>query len=223
MGICQSSNQNNKKSNRGKQPYCAKVNDYYNNENSTNLETTINTVSQIDILSNNEFIKKNPSPLYKYSGHYYKKGEQTSLMTISLHELQGNSNSLNNKTKNSQIYCNTKDNDSIYKITRINENDNESSSESIEIINDGRMDEKMVQKSTDKTTIENYNEYIGKNDNIVKKNNNKTDIYKRRKCVKKRNNNSLKNNDDNNDRDSDISGIPSSPFNNFKFGKKNNI
>jgi len=223
MGICQSSNQNNKKSNRGKQPYCAKVNDYYNNENSTNLETTINTVSQIDILSNNEFIKKSPSPLYKYSGHYYKKGEQTSLMTISLHELQGNSNSLNNKTKNSQIYCNTKDNDSIYKITRINENDNESSSESIEIINDGRMDEKMVQKSTDKTTIENYNEYIGKNDNIVKKNNNKTDIYKRRKCVKKRNNNSLKNNDDNNDRDSDISGIPSSPFNNFKFGKKNNI
>ena len=82
------------------------------------------------------------------------------------------------------------------------------------------MDEKMVQKSTDKTTIENYNEYIGKNDNIVKKNNNKTDIYKRKKCVKKRNNNSLKNNDDNNDRDSDISGIPSSPFNNFKFGKK---
>ena len=174
----------------------------------------------MDLLSNNEFIKNNPSPLYKYSGTYYKKGEQTSLMTVSLHELQGNSNSLNNKTKNSQIYCNTKDNDSIYKITRINENDNESSSESIEIINDGRMDEKMVQKSTDKTTIENYNEYIGKNDNIVKKNNNKTDIYKRKKCVKKRNNNSLKNNDDNNDRDSDISGIPSSPFNNFKFGKK---
>ena len=220
MGICQGSNENSKKSNRGKQQYCAKVNDYYNNENSTNLETTINTVSQMDLLSNNEFIKNNPSPLYKYSGTYYKKGEQTSLMTVSLHELQGNSNSLNNKTKNSQIYCNTKDNDSIYKITRINENDNESSSESIEIINDGRMDEKMVQKSTDKTTIENYNEYIGKNDNIVKKNNNKTDIYKRKKCVKKRNNNSLKNNDDNNDRDSDITGIPSSPFNNFKFGKK---
>lgn len=220
MGICQSYNENdkkNKKSNRGKQPYCAPVKElYFNDNNSTgNLETTINTISQIDLMSYNEFNRK-PSQLYKYSGHYYKKGEQISLMTISLNELQGNSNSLNNK--NSQIYI-QKNNNSIYNASRIDETDNESYSDDvIEFINDGKMDENMVKKSTDKSTIDNYNLYIGKNEKIL--NNNKIDIYNNKKCVKNNNDNSFKKNDDNKDVDSIISGIPSSPFNTFKFGKK---
>ena len=161
MGICESFNESdkkNKKSNRGKQPYCAPVKElYFNDNNSTgNLETTINTISQIDLMSYNEFNRK-PSQLYKYSGHYYKKGEQISLMTISLNELQGNSNSLNNK--NSQIYI-QKNNNSIYNASRIDETDNESYSDDvIEFINDGKMDENMVKKSTDKSTIDNYNLY----------------------------------------------------------------
>lgn len=219
MGICQSNNENdkkNKKSNRGKQPYCAPVKDFDNNS-TANLETTVNTASQIDLMSQNEFNKK-PSQLYKYSGHYYKKGEQISLMTISLHEMQGNSNSLNNKTKNSQIYI-QKNNNSIYNTSCIDENDNESYSDDvIEIINDGKMDENMVKKSADKTTIDNYNLYIGKNEPILKKN--KIDIYNNKKCDTKINDNSFKKNDDNKDVDSIISGIPSSPFNTFKFGKK---
>lgn len=219
MGICESFNENdkkNKKSNRGKQPYCAPVKDFDNNS-TANLETTVNTASQIDLMSQNEFNKK-PSQLYKYSGHYYKKGEQISLMTISLHEMQGNSNSLNNKTKNSQIYI-QKNNNSIYNTSCIDENDNESYSDDvIEIINDGKMDENMVKKSTDKTTIDNYNLYIGKHEQILK--NNKIDIYNNKKSVKKNNDNSFKKNDDNKDVDSIISGIPSSPFNTYKFGSK---
>lgn len=223
MGICQSPNEKNKKnkkSNIGKQPYCAPVKNLYFNDNNSiaNLETTINTASQMDLMSQNEFNKK-PSQLYKYSGHYYKKGEQISLMTISLHELQGNSNSLNNKTKNSQIYI-QKNNNSIYNTSCIDENDNESYSDDdvIEIINDGKMDENMVKKSTDKTTIDNYNLYIGNNERILK--NNSIDIYNNKKSVKSIKDNSFKKNEDNKDVDSIISGIPSSPFNTFKFGKK---
>ena len=220
MGVCQTFNENdkkNKKSNRGKQPYCAPVKEcYYNDNNSTtNLETTINTISQMDLMSRNEFNKK-PSQLYKYSGHYYKKGEQISLMTVSLNELQGNSNSINNKTKNSQIY--TQKNNSIYNASCIDEIDESYSDDVIEIINDEGVNENMVKKSTDKTTIDNYNLYIGKKENILK--DNKIDIYNNKKSVKKNSDNSFKKNDDNIDVDSIISGIPSSPFNTFKFGKK---
>ena len=163
MGACESINgenkKNNKRSNLGKQPYSAPIKNYYDNDdNTTNLGTTINTISQFDdITCNNEFNNRGPSGLYKYNGTYYRKGEQISLMTVSLHQLQENS-LLNNRTKNS-IRTN-----SIYN-TCIDETENESSSNDVlEIIYDGKMDENMVQKSTDKTTMENYNEFIGKKD-----------------------------------------------------------
>lgn len=117
-------------------------------------------------------------------------------MTVSLHQLQENS-LLNNRTKNS-IRTN-----SIYN-TCIDETENESSSNNVlEIIYDGKMDENMVQKSTDKTTMENYNEFIGKKDKSLKSS--KIDIYNRRKCVKvnqNKENNKINKNDENNDGES---------------------
>ena len=92
----------------------------------------MNTISQMDLMSFNEFNKKKPSPLYQYNGTYYKKGEQTSLMTVSLHELQGNS-FMNNQAKNSHSNQ-TKITNSLY--SGIDEKDNESSNE-LEIISDG--------------------------------------------------------------------------------------
>ena len=223
MGIYQSSIENMKKSNRGKQPYCAPVKENMHNDNNmTNLETTINTASQADILSKNEFIKKKPSQLYKYSGHYYKKGEQMSVMTVSLHELQGNSNSfIQKQTKNSEIFY-PKNNNSIYHTSCLDENESNSNScssdEVLEIINDGKMDEKMVHRSTDKTTIENYNEFIGNKKSIDTFN--KINIYNR-KSYNKNNNNSLKRIEEK-DLDSNISGIY--PITNrSKLEKKNQI
>ena len=173
MGACESNKSNRKmlkKTNRGKQPYCAPVKDYLKNNNVSNLGNTANTLSTIDLMSNNDFYKSNPSNLYKYKGTYYNKGEQVSLMTGSLHELQGNS--LNGPTK----YSKSKNiiNNSLQN-TCIDETDKESSSDVMEIIFDGKMDENMIQKSTDQTTINSYNEFIGKKEINFKKN--KIDMY----------------------------------------------
>ena len=220
MGICESvinddnKNKYKKIPNRGKQFYSAPVKEYlYNNSNnnSTNLGTTINTASQIDLMSLNEFTKKKPSPLYQYNGTYYKKDDQTSLMTVSLHEMQGNS-----LTKNKQINSRSNQTNSIY--TCIDETLNESSDEVVEIISDGKMNESMLQKSTDQTTIDSFNEFIGRKEKKMAKKNN-IDIYFKKKGVKN-NNNVLNKNEENKDVESVISGIPVMPFNNLKFGKK---
>ena len=66
MGACESNKLNRKKSkktNRGKQPYCAPVNDYLKNNNASNLGSTVNTLSTIDLMNNNDFYKSNPSNL----------------------------------------------------------------------------------------------------------------------------------------------------------------
>jgi hypothetical protein len=222
MGICDSStkinrknNCSNRSSNRGKQFYCAPVKDnHYNNNNSTNLGTTINTFSQADQMSLYEFNKKKPSPLYQYKGIYYKKGEQTSLMTLSLHEMHGNS-LMNNQATNSRINQ-TKVTNSIYSC--IDEAGNESSNEVLEIISDGKMNESMVQKSKDQTTIESFNEFIGRKDKKIT-NNNTIDVYYKKKRVKDNNNNKIKKNEDNKDSESNISGIPSPTKNNLQFNK----
>ena len=222
MGICDSStkinrknNCSNRSSNRGKQFYCAPVKDnHYNNNNSTNLGTTINTFSQADQMSLYEFNKKKPSPLYQYKGIYYKKGEQTSLMTLSLHEMHGNS-LMNNQATNSRINQ-TKVTNSIYSC--IDEAGNESSNEVLEIISDGKMNESMVQKSKDQTTIESFNEFIGRKDKKIT-NNNTIDVYYKKKRVKDNNNNKIKKNEDNKDSESNISGIPSPTKNDLQFNK----
>ncbi len=223
MGICNSSNNDDKKKNKfkkipnmGKQYYSAPINKYQiNNNTSTNLETTMNTASFADVKSLDEFNKKNPSPLYQYNGTYYKRDEQTSLMTVSLHEMQGNSLT-NNKGINSRTNQ-TKVSNSIYAC--IDETENESSNEVLEIISDGKMNESLLQKSTDQTTIDSFNEFIGRRERKTAKKKN-IDIYFKKRGVKNNNNNKLKKNDDNKDDKSIISGIHSTPFNNFKFQKK---
>lgn len=218
MGACDSfigkSKYNKRNSNIGKQPYSAPVNDLYNND-SPNLGNTISTISQMSLMSPDELRRKKPSPLYKYTGTYYKKDEQTSLMTASLYEMQ---NSLtNNKTKNS-INKNIMQNNNSILDSCIDENEKEScSSEVLEIINDGKMDESMLQKSTDKTTMDSYNEFIGKKNLVFKKN--KVDIY-RKNCVKNNGNNRYGKVGKNEDIQSEISGIPSSTLSNSKIGKK---
>ena len=202
MGTCESLNNDNKTkdgtkrlSNQGKQLYCAPVNDYLcNNNNSKNLGTTINTISQKDIMSLNEFNKKKQSPLYQYNGTYYKKDGQTSLMTLSLHEIQGNS-FINNQAKNSHTNQ-TKITNSKY--SYIDEIDNQSLNEAFEIISDGKMNESMLQKSTDQTTIDSFNEFIGRKDKKITKKTN-IDVYYKKKSVNDNNNNRIKINEENKD------------------------
>ena len=181
MGIC-NSNINDKKdkinfpNNKGKQLFSAPIRERKNDNNMTdNLTTTMNTISQIDIKSLNHENRFKPSLLYKYKSTYCNKGEQISVMTATLQDLQGNS-LLNNKTENN----NTKVANSIY---TINEND---SSNGFEIISDGKVDEDMVQKSTDKSTIDSYIEFIGQKDKF-NSSKNKIDIYHSNKNSKNKN------------------------------------
>jgi len=91
----------------------------------------------------------------------------------------------------------------------------DSSYDQCEMIIDGKMDEELVKNSSDKNTINNYNEFIGKKDsNSLKNNNNKIwDYYKKKKDL-----NTIP--EDNKDKESDLSIIPSTP--NKNSGKRNN-
>ena len=92
---------------------------------------------------------------------------------------QGNS-LMNNKIKNS--FLNGTYN-SIY-TNNIDETGNMSSFEAIEMIQDGKVDLDMVKKSTDKTTLNNYNEFIGKKNNNKQKND-LINCYNKRKNTNK--------------------------------------
>ena len=115
---------------------------------------SLSTLSQTDIIS----IKKAKPPkkvgLYKYKGTYGKKEEQTTLLSESLY------NSFNRKNSR--------------ELTGVSETLNESSSQVFEFISDGKMDKSMVKKSNDKTTIDNYIEYIDNKEEDIK--NSKVDI-----------------------------------------------
>ena len=157
MGVCDSISskhqKTNIKKNKGKQPFSPPINRKNNDNNMTSsLTTTMNTLSQLNIKRFNNENKNRPSLLYKYKGTYCKKGEQMSIMTATLQDLQGNS-LLNNQTES----INALAINSIY--TYIDEAEDESSN-GFEIISDGKVDEDMVQKSTDKSTIDSYLEYV---------------------------------------------------------------
>jgi len=173
MGICDSSNdQKGKKNipkNKGKQLFSAPIKSKNNDNKMTSDLTT--TISLLDIKSQNNVNKNRPSLLYKYRGTYCKKGEQTSIMTATLQDLQGNS-LINNKTENK----NTMSANSIYSF--IDETGNESRN-GFEIILDGKVNEDMVQKSTDKSTIDNYIEYVINKEKINSPKN-KIDIYSKK-------------------------------------------
>ena len=180
MGTCESTNEKkgkaNIRKNKGKQLFSAPIKSKNNDNNMTsNLASTMNTISILDNKNLKYKNKNRPSLLYKYRGTYCKKGEQISIMTATLQDLQGNS-LINNKIENN----NTMATNSIYSI--IDETANESSI-GFEIIFDGKIDEDMVQKSTDKSTVDNYIEFVGKKGKINSQKN-KIDIYSKNKKEK---------------------------------------
>ena len=155
MGICESFEKN-----VGSQRFRAPVS---NSNNHTKFGSGISqrTLDVSQTKDNNLLYNKKPK-VYKYINEY---NNQRSLVNGTLVELgQGNS-LMNNKIKNS--FLNGTYN-SIY--TNIDETGNMSSFEAIEMIQDGRVDLDMVKKSTDKSTINIYNEFIGKKSNNMPKN-----------------------------------------------------
>ena len=156
MGICESNSSEKYiiKPKKQKQPFHAPIRSVEKFDNNYSLST----LSQTDIIS----IKKAKPPkkvgLYKYKGTYGKKEEQTTLLSESLY------NSFNRKNSR--------------ELTGVSETLNESSSQVFEFISDGKMDKSMVKKSNDKTTIDNYIEYID-NTNEIK--NTKIDLYSNKK------------------------------------------
>ena len=152
MGICESNSSEKYiiKPKKQKQPFHAPIRSVQKFDNNYSLST----LSQTDIIS----IKKAKPPkkvgLYKYKGTYGKKEEQTTLLSESLY------NSFNRKNSR--------------ELTGVSETFNESSSQVFEFISDGKMDKSMVKKSNDKTTIDNYIEYIENKEEDIK--NSKVDI-----------------------------------------------
>ena len=152
MGICESNSSEKYiiKPKKQKQPFHAPIRSVQKFDNNYSLST----LSQTDIIS----IKKAKPPkkvgLYKYKGTYGKKEEQTTLLSESLY------NSFNRKNSR--------------ELTGVSETFNESSSQVFEFISDGKMDKSMVKKSNDKTTIDNYIEYIDNKEEDIK--NSKVDI-----------------------------------------------
>ena len=111
----------------------------------------------------------------------------------------------------------------------------DSSYEGIEMIIDGKMDEDLVKKSSDKNTINNYNEFIKKKDDNNLSNNKVMDYYKKNYSGGS-NGNSNSNSNSNNNRNlqvieednkeaDDLSRIPSGNVNQITNSKikKNNI
>ena len=156
MGICESdySEKNIISNKKHLQPFHAPIR---SQENFNNNNFSLNALSQNDIVSFKYSKPKNQVQLYKYKGTYGKKEEQTTLLTESLY------NSFTHNQRN-----NSRD------VTNIEETLNESSSQVFEIITDGKMDKDMIKQSTDKTTIDNYIEYVDDKETELK--NSKIDI-----------------------------------------------
>ena len=156
MGICESdySEKNIISHKKHLQPFHAPIR---SQENLNNNNFSLNALSQNDIVSFKYSKPKNQVQLYKYKGTYGKKEEQTTLLTESLY------NSFTHNQRN-----NSRD------VTNAEETLNESSSQVFEIITDGKMDKDMIKQSTDKTTIDNYIEYVDDKETELK--NSKIDI-----------------------------------------------
>ena len=147
MGICESNYSEKyivKPKHKKKQPFHAQIRSVKKFDDNYSLST----LSQTDVISLKKAKSTKKVGLYKYKGTYGKKEEQTTLLSESLY------NSFNKK--------NSREN------TGVEETLNESSSQVFEFISDGKMDKNMVKKSTDKTTIDNYIEYIDNKEEDIK-------------------------------------------------------
>ena len=175
MGVCQSltsrfENDNyrykvsKKKKNIGSNLFCAPINSSLNHDN-IYISNSVSQTMTMDMSYYNEYGRPK---IFKYVNKYKTTGLQKSIVKASLVELGPQGNSLiQSNAKNSNANLN-----SIYS-SKINDTGYESSYEGFEeMIIDGKMDEDLVQKSTDKNTINNYYEFIKKKEdnNEVKKN-----------------------------------------------------
>ena len=221
--------------NKGPNFYCAPIDSSVNNDNIYVKDISMSqTTMTMDMSQYNDY--KRPQ-IYQYINKYQKNGLQNSVVKASLVELGQNNNSLvYSNIKNSKV----NQTNSLY-TSKCDDTGYESSYDGYEMIIDGKMDEELVQKSTDKNTINNYNEFIKKKDN--NNNNNKNpkimDYYK--KNLNNDNNNKNNNNNKNldvilkesNKEGDDLSRIPSPSdiqklkinknINNNKNSKNNNI
>ena len=153
MGICESNYSEKyimKPKHKKKQPFHAPIRSVKKFDDNYSLST----LSQTDVISLKKAKSTKKVGLYKYKGTYGKKEEQTTLLSESLY------NSFNRKNSR--------------ELTGVSETLNESSSQVFEFISDGKMDKSMVKKSNDKTTIDNYIEYIDNKEEDIK--NSKVDI-----------------------------------------------
>ena len=157
--------------------------------------------------------------IYKYVNKYKTTGLQKSIVKGSLVELEGQGNSLlNSNIKNSNVNPN-----SLYS-SKIDDTGYDSSYEGFEeMIIDGKMDEDLVQKSNDKNTINNYNEFIKKkDDNNEAKKNIVLDYYNKSSSGSNKKLEKMEENNEENKNGDDLSIIPSGS-NEQKKNRGNNI
>jgi hypothetical protein len=210
-------NGNGNLKNKGSNLFCAPIDSSLNQDNNYISSNNISQMTLTQDMSHYQEYQK--PPIYKYVNKYKSNGLQRSIAKASLVELGGQGNSLVcSNIKNSGI----NQLNSLY-TSRNDDTGYESSYDGVEMIIDGKMDEELVQKSSDKNTINNYNEFIKKKeDNKDNGVNGKTimDYYKKGK----KNKGLEVINEENKDGD-DLSRISSGETKKFKNtnGKKNNI
>ena len=202
-------NQVNQPKNRGSNLFCAPVDSTNANNDNTYVNQTMSQMT-IDV---SQYREPQKPRIYQYINKYKTNGLQKSIAKASLVEM-GQQNSL--------IYSNIKNSkanqtNSLY-TSRADDTGYESSYDGFEMIVDGKMDEEMVKQSTDKNTLNNYNEFIRKKDdnNLFKNKNTKVMDYYHKPYL---NNNNKKLDsilEENKDADSDLSGIPKSSPNKIK-------
>ena len=205
---------NDQTKNKGSNFYCAPIDTSSNNDNiNVNDVSMSQTTMTMDMSQYNDYRKPQ---IYQYINKYKTNGLQHSVVKASLVELGNQGNSL--------VYSNIKNSkasqtNSLY-TSKFNDSGYESSYDGCEMIVDGKMDEELVQKSTDKNTINNYNEFIKKKDNNTK-NPKIMDYYK--KNIHNNNNNKNNNNknldiilEESNNKEEELSKIPSSSDNKKK-------
>ena len=159
-------NEKNDQNNIGKNLFCAPIDSSMNKDN---IYVNSNSVSQMTMDMSHYQEPKKPA-IYQYINQYKTNGLQKSVVKASLVELGGNSNSLMfSNIKNSKANQTI---NSIY-TSKCDDTGYESSYDGVEMIIDGKIDEELVRKSSDKNTINNYNEFIKKKEDDNNNTNNK--------------------------------------------------
>ena len=142
--------------NKGSNLYCAPIDSSLNNGNAYTNSINMSQMTMTHDMSHYQEYQR--PPIYKYVNMYKSKGLQRSIAKASLVELGGEGNSL---------FCSNIKNSGMNQInslytSKYDDTGYESSYDGVEMIIDGKMDEELVQKSTDKNTINSYNEFIRK-------------------------------------------------------------